>query len=161
MTVWIFQDALGYEGLVYFVPFTVGVLLVSLGSDYNIFVVGRIFQEARRLPVRDAVAAAAPRASQAITTAGLALAASFAVLAVIPLDQFRELAVAMAAGVLIDAFIVRSLLVPALVALFGTAGTWPSWRKKPPGSPDLAARTPRRRLVTGRASSAGRPTSSC
>jgi RND superfamily putative drug exporter len=128
VTAWIFQGALGYEGLVYFVPFAVGVLLVSLGSDYNIFVVGRIFQEARRLPVRDAVAVAVPRASQAITTAGLALAASFAVLAVIPLDQFRELAVAMSLGVVVDAFIVRSLLVPALVALFGNAGRWPSGR---------------------------------
>lgn len=121
ITAWIFQGVLGYEGLVYFVPFAAGVLLVSLGSDYNIFVVGRIFQEARRLPIRDAVATAAPRASRAITTAGLALAASFAVLAVIPLDQFRELAVAMALGVMIDAFVVRSLLVPALVALFGRA----------------------------------------
>jgi len=126
VTIWIFQQVLGYEGLVYFVPFAVGVLLVSLGSDYNIFVVGQIFQEARRQPLRDAVAAAAPRASRAITTAGLALSASFAVLAVIPLDQFRELAAAMALGVLIDAFIVRSLLVPALVALFGDAGRWPS-----------------------------------
>jgi putative drug exporter of the RND superfamily len=121
ITAWIFQGVLGYEGLVYFVPFAAGVLLVSLGSDYNIFVVGRIFQEARRLPIRDAVATAAPRASRAITTAGLALAASFAVLAVIPLDQFRELAVAMALGVMIDAFVVRSLMVPALVALFGLA----------------------------------------
>ncbi len=128
VTVWIFQDALGYAGLVYFVPFAAGVLLVSLGSDYNIFVVGRIVQEARRMPVRDAVAVAAPRASRAITTAGLALAASFAVLAVIPLDQFRELAVAMALGVIIDAFIVRSLLVPALVALFGSAGKWHAGR---------------------------------
>jgi putative drug exporter of the RND superfamily len=121
ITAWIFQGVLGYECLVYFVPFAAGVLLVSLGSDYNIFVVGRIFQEARRLPIRDAVATAAPRASRAITTAGLALAASFAVLAVIPLDQFRELAVAMALGVTIDAFVVRSLMVPALVALFGRA----------------------------------------
>ena len=128
VTVWIFQDAAGYDGLVYFVPFAAGVLLVSLGSDYNIFVVGRIFQEARRLPVRDAVAVAVPRASKAITTAGLALAASFAVLAVIPLDQFRELAAAMALGVIIDAFIVRSLLVPALVAVFGNSGKWPAGR---------------------------------
>ena len=110
-------------------PFAAGVLLVSLGSDYNIFVVGRIFQEARRLPVRDAVAVAVPRASQAITTAGLALAASFAVLAVIPLDQFL-LAAAMALGVIIDAFIVRSLLVPALVAVFGDAGKWPAGRRE-------------------------------
>jgi RND superfamily putative drug exporter len=129
VTVWIFQGAAGYEGLVYFVPFAVGVLLVSLGSDYNIFVVGRIFQEARRLPVRDAVAVAAPRASRAITTAGVALAASFAVLAVIPLDQFRELAAAMALGVIIDAFVVRSLMVPAMVALFGPAGRWPRGRR--------------------------------
>jgi len=128
VTVWIFQGAAGFEGLVYFVPFTAGVLLVSLGSDYNIFVVGRIFQEARRLPVRDAVAVAAPRASRAITTAGVALAASFAVLAVIPLDQFRELAAAMALGVIIDAFLVRSLMVPAMVALFGLAGRWPRGR---------------------------------
>jgi RND superfamily putative drug exporter len=131
VSVWIFQDMLGYDGLVYFVPFAVGVLLVSLGSDYNIFVVGRIWEEARRRPLRDAVAVAAPRASRAITTAGVALAASFAVLAVIPLDQFRELAAAMAFGVIIDAFVVRSLLVPAMVALFGRAGRWPGGRSAP------------------------------
>ncbi|HEX9063495.1 MAG TPA: MMPL family transporter [Streptosporangiaceae bacterium] len=131
VTVWIFQGLLGYDGLVYFVPFAVGVLLVSLGSDYNIFVVGRIWEEARRRPLREAVAVAAPKASQAITTAGIALAASFAVLALIPLDQFRELAAAMALGVIIDAFIVRSLMVPALVALFGRAGRWPGGRSAP------------------------------
>ncbi len=131
VTAWIFQGLLGYEGLVYFVPFAVGVLLVSLGSDYNIFVVGRIWEEATRRPLREAVAVAAPKASQAITTAGIALAASFAVLAVIPLDQFRELAVAMALGVVIDAFVVRSLMVPALVTLFGQAGRWPGGRKAP------------------------------
>ena len=59
------------------------------------------------------------------------LAGSFAVLAVIPLDQFRELAVAMALGVIIDAFIVRSLMVPAMVALFGSAGRWPGGRAGP------------------------------
>ncbi len=93
------QDILGYGSLVYFVPFAAGVLLVSLGSDYNVFVVGRIWEEARRRPVPDAVAVAAPQASRAITTAGVALAASFAMLAVIPLEQFRQIAVAMAAGV--------------------------------------------------------------
>lgn len=131
VTVWIFQGLLGYPGLVYFVPFAAGVLLVSLGSDYNIFVVGRIWEEARRRPLREALAVAAPKASQAITTAGVALAASFALLALIPLDQFRELAVAMALGVVIDAFIVRSLMVPALVAMFGRAGRWPGGRHSP------------------------------
>jgi len=93
---------------------------------HNVFVVGRIWEEARRRPLRDAIAVAGSQASRAITVAGIALAASFALLALIPLQQFREVAVAMAAGIVIDAIVVRSLLVPALVALFGRLGMWPS-----------------------------------
>ena len=120
----------GSTDLVYYVPFAAGVLLVSLGSDYNVFVVGRIWEEARRpgASVADAVAIAAPKASRAITTAGLALAASFALLAVIPLLQFRQLALMMAIGVVLDAIVVRSLLVPALIALFGRLSLWPGGR---------------------------------
>jgi RND superfamily putative drug exporter len=125
VTVWIFQHRLGYDGLTYYVPFTLAVLLISLGADYNVFVVGRIWEEARRQPLRDAIAVAGSQASRAITVAGLALATSFALLALIPLQQFREVAVGMAAGIVIDAIIARSLLVPALVALFGRAGMWP------------------------------------
>ncbi len=128
LTVWIFQHRLGYDGLVYYVPFTVAVLLISLGADYNVFVVGRIWEEARRRPLREAIAVASSQASRAITVAGVALATSFALLALIPLDQFREVAVAMAAGIMIDAIVARSLLVPALVALFGRAGLWPGGR---------------------------------
>jgi putative drug exporter of the RND superfamily len=126
------RAVLGSGTMVYFVPFAAGVLLVSLGSDYNVFVVGRIWEEARRRPVPDAVAVAAPGASRAITTAGVALAASFAMLAVIPLEQFRQLAITMAVGVILDAIAVRSLLVPALVALFGRLGMWPAKRREPP-----------------------------
>jgi putative drug exporter of the RND superfamily len=126
------RAVLGSASMVYFVPFAAGVLLVSLGSDYNVFVVGRIWEEARRRPVPDAVAVAAPGASRAITTAGVALAASFAMLAVIPLEQFRQLAITMAVGVILDAIAVRSLLVPALVALFGRLGMWPAKRHEPP-----------------------------
>jgi putative drug exporter of the RND superfamily len=135
LTVWMFQGVFGYGGIVYYVPFAVAVLLVSLGSDYNVFVVGRIWEQARRRPLREAVATAVPRASRAITTAGLALAAGFALLALVPLDQFREIAVAMALGILIDTFIVRSLLVPALVVLFGRAGRWPAGAGSPGGTP--------------------------
>jgi putative drug exporter of the RND superfamily len=126
------RAVLGSGTMVYFVPFAAGVLLVSLGSDYNVFVVGRIWEEARRRPVPDAVSVAAPGASRAITTAGVALAASFAMLAVIPLEQFRQLAITMAVGVILDAIAVRSLLVPALVALFGRLGMWPAKRREPP-----------------------------
>ena len=125
------RAVLGSASMVYFVPFAAGVLLVSLGSDYNVFVVGRIWEEARRRPVPEAVAIAAPGASRAITTAGVALAASFAMLAVIPLEQFRQLAITMALGVILDAIAVRSLLVPALVALFGRLGMWPGNRFSP------------------------------
>ncbi len=125
LTVVICDAIFGSPDLVYFVPFAAGVLLVSLGSDYNVFVVGRIWEEARSLPARDAVAIAAPRASRAITTAGIALAASFGLLSVIPLAQFRQLAIIMGVGVLLDTFVVRSLLVPSLVALSGRAGMWP------------------------------------
>jgi RND superfamily putative drug exporter len=62
----------------------------------------------------------------------VALAASFAMLAVIPLEQFRQIAIAMALGVVLDAIAVRSLLVPALVALFGRPGMWPGNRHARP-----------------------------
>jgi putative drug exporter of the RND superfamily len=145
VTVWVFQDRLGYDGLVFYVPFTVAVLLISLGADYNVFVVGRIWEEARRQPLRDAIAVAGSQASRAITVAGIALASSFALLALIPLQQFREVAVAMAAGIVIDAVVARSLLVPALVALFGRAGMWPGRRPLPGRGERLPGRSERRR----------------
>jgi RND superfamily putative drug exporter len=125
LTAWVFQGILGYGELTYYVPFVVAVLLVSLGSDYNIFVVGRVWQEARIRPIREAVAVAAPRASRAIRIAGITLAASFGVLALIPLRSFREIAFAMATGVLLETFVVRALLAPALIALFGHTSVWP------------------------------------
>ena len=113
------------DQLTYYVPFMAAVLLVSLGSDYNVFLVGRIWQEARRRPLAEATIVAAPRASTAITVAAVALALSFALLALVPLASFREFAVAMAIGVVLDAFVVRSLLVPALVSAVGRASAWP------------------------------------
>jgi putative drug exporter of the RND superfamily len=153
ITVWIFQDRLGYDGLMYYVPFTVAVLLISLGADYNVFVVGRIWEEARRRPLRDAIAVAGSQASRAITVAGLALATSFALLALIPLQQFREVGVAMAAGIVLDAIVARSLLVPALVALFGRAGMWPG----KPFRPQQARRAPRRRWPSALQAGTGLP----
>ena len=127
LTTLVFQGFLGHDDLTYHVPFAVAVLLLSLGSDYNVFVVGRIWKHAERMPVQEAIATAAPSASRAITVAGLALAFSFAALALIDLRQFREFAFAMFVGILLDAFVVRSLLIPALVSLFGERSWWP-WR---------------------------------
>jgi RND superfamily putative drug exporter len=127
---YVFQGLLGQGEITYYVPFAAAVLLVSLGSDYNIFVAGRVWSEARRQPIRDAVAVAVPRAARAIAIASIALAASFAVLGVVPLRPFREFAFIMALGVLIDSFLVRSLLVPSLITLVGDHSRWPATRFK-------------------------------
>jgi RND superfamily putative drug exporter len=125
LTTIVFQDLLGHSDLTYYVPFAAGVLLVSLGSDYNVYVVGRIWEELRHRELRDAIAVAVPRASKAISVAGIALALSFAVLAIVPLDAFREFAFMMSVGVLIETFLVRTFLVPALISVFGRTSTWP------------------------------------
>jgi RND superfamily putative drug exporter len=128
LTTWVFQDLLGRDGVTFYVPFAAAVLLVALGSDYNIFSVGYIWEEARRRPLPEALAVAVPRSTRAINAAGVTLAVSFALVALIPVAPFQELAFAVAVGVVIDAFVVRSLLVPALVSLVGRAGSWPSRR---------------------------------
>jgi putative drug exporter of the RND superfamily len=129
LTTWVFQDLLGHPDLAYFVPLAVGVLLVSLGSDYNLFVVGRIWQEAEARPLWEAIAFAVPRTSRAIGIAGAALAGSFGLLAIVELDEFRAFAFALGVGVLIDTFVVRAMLVPSLIALFGEVGWWPRRRR--------------------------------
>jgi RND superfamily putative drug exporter len=120
--------ALGTPDMTYYVPLAVGVLLLSLGTDYNLFIVGRIWQEADRRDLPSAIRAAVPRASRAISIAALALAGSFATLAIIPIDPFRSFAFAVCAGVIIDAFLVRTLMIPALLAVAGDWSWWPSRR---------------------------------
>ena len=120
-----FQDRLGHEGVAFYVPFAASVLLLSLGSDYNIYGVGHIWTRANHTTLRKAIAERIPETSGAITAAGITLAASFGMLALIPLRQFRELAFVMGLGVLIDALIVRTVLAPALLTLLGGFSAWP------------------------------------
>jgi putative drug exporter of the RND superfamily len=125
LTVYVLQMIAGYDQITYYSVFVVAVLLVSLGSDYNVFVVGRIWQAGRRRPFREAVKSAAADASRPVTTAGLVLAMSFALLAIVPVRAFREIAFAMGVGLMIDTFIVRTILAPALLALVGPLSSWP------------------------------------
>jgi putative drug exporter of the RND superfamily len=120
LTTWVYQDLLGRDGVVFYVPFAAAVLLVALGSDYNIFSVGYVWEEARTRPLPEALAVAVPRSTRAINVAGLTLAVSFALVSLIPVAPFEELAFAVGVGVLIDAFIVRSLLAPALLSIMST-----------------------------------------
>jgi putative drug exporter of the RND superfamily len=116
--------------LTYYVPLAAGVLLLSLGTDYNLFVVGRIWQESRDAGVRRAIRSAVPRASRAISIAGLAFACSFATLAIVPLAPFREMAFAVGVGVLLDTFVVRTILLPSLLAVVGRRSWWPGERSR-------------------------------
>jgi putative drug exporter of the RND superfamily len=126
--VWVFQHRLGYPDLTYYVPFAGAVLLISLSSDYNVLIAGRIWREAERRPMREAVAVAIPKASRAIRAAGLSLAASFALVAIVPIRPFRELAAVMALGILLETFLVRSLLAPSVIAVLGRLAAWPGRR---------------------------------
>jgi putative drug exporter of the RND superfamily len=119
LTVYLFQDLLGYEELAFFVPIAAAILLLALGADYNVFLISRIWSEAERQDLRPAIRTAGSRAARAITVAGVILALSFAAVALIPIDAFRELAFALFAGLLIDTLLARTLLIPALVSLFG------------------------------------------
>ena len=138
LTTYVFEDLLGHSDLTYYVPFAAGVLLVSLGSDYNVYVVGRIWDELRVRPLREAIAVAVPRASKAISVAGIALAFSFAILAIVPLDGFREFAFMMSVGVLLETFLVRSLLIPSLISAFGRTSTWPGRVQRRPEPDEVA-----------------------
>jgi RND superfamily putative drug exporter len=137
IAVYVFEDLLGYGELTYYVPFVAAVMLMALGSDYNVFLAGRIWQEARWRPFREAIAVGGSRAASAITVAGIVLALSFALLALVPIRPFRELAFTMSVGLLIDAFLVRTLLAPALMALVGPRAGWPARRltSRPPAPP--------------------------
>jgi putative drug exporter of the RND superfamily len=119
LTVYLFQDLLGYEQLAFFVPIATAILLLALGADYNVFLISRIWSEAERQDLRPAIRTAGSRAARAITVAGMILALSFAAVALIPIVAFRQLAFAMSVGLLLDTLLARTLLIPALVSLFG------------------------------------------
>ena len=119
LTVYVFQDLLGYGELAFFVPIATAILLLALGADYNVFLISRIWSEAERQDLRPAIRTAGSRAARAIMVAGLILALSFAAVALIPTESFRELAFAMSIGLLLDTLLARTLLIPALVSLFG------------------------------------------
>lgn len=128
LTTLLFQGVLGQQGLTFYAPFAAAVLLIALGSDYNVFAVGPIWREAARRPLAEALTVAVPRVARAITIAGLILAATFAMVAIIPLSTFRQIAFAMAVGLLLDTLVVRPVLTPAVLTLLGSASGWPGGR---------------------------------
>lgn len=122
-----FDRLLGYPPLAVSTPLLAFLFLVALGVDYNIFLTTRAREEAvRGAPAREAVVTALAVTGGVITSAGVLLAAVFAVLGVLPLVQLAQIGVIVGFGVLLDTVVVRSLLVPALVTLLGERFWWPS-----------------------------------
>ena len=136
LSVLLFQDATGTGGLNYFIPFLMFVFLLALGEDYNILVMTRIREEAGRMPLRQAVTRALELTGSTVTSAGLVLAGTFGVFALVVGGQpgggvYQGILASLAIGILMDAFLVRTLLVPSTVALLGRWNWWPSAYGRP------------------------------
>jgi RND superfamily putative drug exporter len=107
-------------------PLWAFVFLVALGIDYNIFLMARVREEALRHGTRQGMLRGLAVTGGVITSAGIVLAGTFSILASLPLVFLTELGFVIAFGVLLDTFIVRSVLVPALVFDMGPKVWWPS-----------------------------------
>jgi putative drug exporter of the RND superfamily len=103
------------------------IFLVALGVDYNVFLLARIREERRHArTTAEAVTAALERTGGVITSAGLVLAVTFGVLMALPLESLFQVGFVVSLGLLVDTFLVRALLVPALAMLLGERNWWPS-----------------------------------
>ena len=130
----IFQNVFGMSGLDFSVFLYSFLFLVALGVDYNIFLVSRAREESAnmattsRQPTRQAMIKALGATGGVITSAGILLAAVFAVLGVLPLIALFQIGIIVGIGVLIDTLLVRTVVVPALAFITGDSFWWP--RKK-------------------------------
>ncbi|MFV0426026.1 MAG: MMPL family transporter [Beutenbergiaceae bacterium] len=125
----VFNHVLDLPGADATVPLYGFVFLVALGIDYSIFLMTRVREESQTHGTRAGVRRGLAVTGGVITSAGLVLAATFSALAVIPLLFLLQLAFIVAAGVLIDTFVVRSLVVPGLVHDIGRGSWWP-WQRR-------------------------------
>ena len=130
----VFNNVLDFPGADPAVPLYSFVFLVALGIDYNIFLMTRVREESLRHGTRQGILRGLSITGGVITSAGLVLAATFAALSVIPILFLVQIAFIVAFGVLLDTFVVRSLLVPALAYDIGRKIWWPSAlsRQDPP-----------------------------
>ncbi|MFF7896473.1 MMPL family transporter [Streptomyces sp. NPDC007907] len=135
-----FRYVFDYAGEATDFPLFVFVFLVALGIDYNIFLTTRIREEAARQGTRQGVVTGLAATGAVITSAGLVLAGTFAALGTLPMVAFAEIGFTVALGVLIDTFIVRSVLVTALFLDVGPKVWWPHrLARHDGGAPDRAA----------------------
>lgn len=141
-----FNHLFGFPGADASVPLYAFVFLVALGIDYSIFLMTRVREETLRHGTRHGVRRGLAVTGGVITSAGLVLAATFGALAVLPLLFLVQLAFLVALGVIVDTFVVRTLLVPGLVHDVGRASWWP-WLRRIPADAAPAEAEPARKVA--------------
>ena len=128
----IIHYVLGHNSMASAIPLYSFVFIIALGNDYNIFMISDIWKNRRKSKAhRQSIAGGVASTGAVITSAGLILAGTFGVLASLPIQLLVHFGIVTAAGILIDTFIVRPLLVPAILTVFGKWSYWPGklWKK--------------------------------
>jgi RND superfamily putative drug exporter len=127
----VFVHILGQDGINFLLPFLLFIFLMALGSDYNILMMTRIREEVQAVPLRQAIRQAVGMTGTTISTAGLVLGGTFAVLGLAGGGssggaEIQQIGFGVAAGVFMDTFIIRTLVVPSAAVLLGRWNWWPS-----------------------------------
>jgi len=136
----VFDVIFGFPGSDPSIPLFAFVFLVALGIDYNIFLMARVREETQRHGTREGMLRGLAVTGGVITSAGIVLAGTFSVLAVLPLVFLTQIGFVIAFGVLLDTFLVRSVVVPALVLDWGKVVWWPSRLARDDGGGGAAPR---------------------
>ena len=125
LSLYLFEQFLGLDAINYRIPLYTFVFLVALGVDYSIMLIARIREEMVSMPFEDAVRKGLERTGGVISSAGIILAATFLVLTTMPISELKLFGFVMALGILIDTFVVRPLVIPAILILLGKWSFWP------------------------------------
>lgn len=121
----VIHDIMGANAIQGLIPLYAFVFLVALGEDYNIFLISSIWKKRKTMPLKQAISEGVQETGGVITSAGLILAGTFAVLATLPVQVLVQFGIISAIGVLLDTFIVRPFLVPAITTILGKWAFWP------------------------------------
>ncbi|MNX07278.1 Membrane protein YdfJ [compost metagenome] len=121
----ILHYGMGADAIQGAIPLYSFVFLVALGEDYNIFMISSIWEKRKHMPLKEAIRQGVSETGSVITSAGIILAGTFAVLASLPIQVLVHFGIITAVGVLLDTFIVRPFLVPAITVLLGRWAFWP------------------------------------
>jgi RND superfamily putative drug exporter len=125
---WASVGVFGFPALDNTAPLFAFLFLVALGVDYTIFLVTRAREETHDHGTREGIVWAVSATGAVITSAGIVLAAVFCVLGVLPLIVLTQVGIIVGLGILLDTFVVRTVIVPALFTLIGPAMWWPAFR---------------------------------